>query len=103
MIISRQPHAAEFYLVNDRYDIEESIKDSEHIRRAGSSSFSKNVFPKRNVPFPPVNQVGSFFANPSNKIRLQKYLKEEFTEKFEKEGSTMFYNIGSECIKTFLY
>ena len=102
MIISRHPHAAEFYLVNDRYDIEESIKDSEHIRRAGSISFSKNVFPKRNVPFPPVNQV-EFFANPSNKIRLQKYLKEEFTEKFEKEGSTMFYNIGSECIKTFLY
>ena len=35
-----------------KYDIHESITDSEHFRRAGNASgFSKNVFPKRNVPF----------------------------------------------------
>ena len=59
-MINRHPHRNEFYLVNDRHDIHDSIKNSEHFQRAG------NVFPKRNIPFPAANQVGSFFANPAN-------------------------------------
>ena len=81
MIINRHHNAEEFYLINDRYGVYDSIKDSEHMRRAGNThSFSKNVFPKSNMPFPSSNQLASFFTNSSNKIRLQKYLQEEFND-----------------------
>ena len=74
MIINCHTHAKEFYIVNDRYDINESIKDAEHLRRAQSESFSKNAYPKNSALFPPANQARSFFTNPANKMRLQRYL-----------------------------
>ena len=98
MIINRHTHAKEFYIVNDRYDINESIKDAEHLRRAQSESCSKNAYPKNSALFPPANQVGSFFTNPANKMRLQRYLREMFMIECESKSIKMYYNSGSECI-----
>ena len=51
MIVNRHPHGNEVYLVNDRHDIHDSIKNSQHFQRAGNTSgFSKNVFPKSDIP-----------------------------------------------------
>eukprot|EP00112_Aurelia_sp_Birch-Aquarium-sp1_P024471 Seg7765.2 transcript_id=Seg7765.2/GoldUCD/mRNA.D3Y31 product="hypothetical protein" protein_id=Seg7765.2/GoldUCD/D3Y31 len=34
MVIQRHPHASSYHLVNDRYDIQMTIKDCEHVKRS---------------------------------------------------------------------
>ena len=49
MILERHLEATEYHLINDRYDIDMSIKDAEHKKR--SALFiggAKNVFPSAN-------------------------------------------------------
>ena len=65
-------------MINDRYDVELSIKDAEHQKRnllfIGGA---KNVYSSRNDPVPPLRKFHAFFVNSANKIRLQEYLFEE--------------------------
>ena len=74
IVIQRYPNALEYHLINDRYDVELSIKDAEHQKR--NSMFvggSRNIFPSSNLAVPPPRKFNSFFGNAGNKIRLQEF------------------------------
>ena len=52
-ILERHPDAKEYHLINDRYDIDMSIKDAEHKKL--SALFiggAKNIFPSANEIIP---------------------------------------------------
>ena len=70
-IISRHQKATKFFLVNDTYDIDIIIKDSEHYLRTGASYLggSRNVFMKRGDALPTSKNFSDMFKNSSNKIR----------------------------------
>ena len=78
MISQSHPKGNGFHLINDRYDTEWSVKDSEHKRRAGET-FSRNVYPKPNSIIPSAVDFAKFFVNNGNKIRLQSFLKTQFS------------------------
>lgn len=87
-------------LVNDPYDVTESIKDSEHDRRAQFQKYqhgSKNVFIKANDKFPNKKELSIFFRNKTNKIRLQKFLKEEFQRLVKSLDIEIIYSVQKHC------
>ena len=99
MIQKRHPEASEIYMVNDRYDVDNSIKDSGHLRRASTiKNFSGNVFPKSTQNFPSSKEFNAFFMNSSNKIRLQTYLLHELISLSKETEKKLFYNHGTNCI-----
>ena len=63
--------------VNDRYDVTDSIKEEEHLRR-NCMNWSKNIYIKSNDKLPNKTSLLTIFTNKSNKIRLQNFLKTEF-------------------------
>ena len=80
IILQRHPDAVEYHLVNDRYDVELSIKDAEHQKR--NSVFlegSRNIFPSSNLAVAPARNFNSFCGNAKKKIRLQDFT--EFAKK----------------------
>ena len=80
-ILQRFPNAKEFYLVNDRYDLQLSIKDAEHKKRSAFSiSGAKNAYPSSTDTIPPASKFSSFFSNSENKIRLRVFLLDEFKD-----------------------
>ena len=92
IILQRHPNAIEYHLVNDRYDVELSIKDAEHQKR--NSMFlegSRNIFPSSNLAVPPKRNFNSFFGNAENKIRLQDFLFQELTEFAKNHQKTFVY------------
>ncbi|KAK4322223.1 hypothetical protein Pmani_007021 [Petrolisthes manimaculis] len=78
VITLRQRHASEIVLVNDRYDLPFTIKDSERNLRSGNSPGPKNVFIRAADKFPSPRAFQEFLRNPANKERLQKFLQTEF-------------------------
>ena len=64
-------------VVFDRYDNEDSIKESEHRRRALSSGYEVTIA-NGNTPVP--KKWSSYIANPANKMRLQQFLGRMWTE-----------------------
>ena len=78
MIVQQHPHAKENHLINDRCDVELSIKDGEHQNRnllfIGGA---KNVYLSWNDPGPTLREFNRFFVNSANKICFQEYLFEE--------------------------
>lgn len=102
MIITRHPRAMEYHLVNDRYDIEMSIKDAEHKKR--SRLFiggAKNIYPATDETVPPAKQFNGFFVNPENKTRLQAFLLEEFKVLAEKNIKKVYYTYKEKCFVCF--
>ena len=67
--------------VNDRYDVTDSFKKEEHLRR-NCMNWSKNIYIESNDELPNKISLLTFFANKSNKIRLQNFLKTEFQKLF---------------------
>jgi hypothetical protein len=83
LVICRHTSASMIIFVNDPYDTEMSIKDSEHQRRqeADTSAYahgSKNVFIQQHEKLPSSLEMNKFFTNSRNKIRLQEFLKGQF-------------------------
>lgn len=78
LITMRHRHASEIVLVNDRYDLPFTIKDSERNLRSGNSPGSKNVFIRAADKFPSPKAFQDFLRNPANKECLQKFLQTEF-------------------------
>ena len=62
MRVQQHPHAKEYHLINDHYDVELSIKDAEHQKRdllfVGGA---KNVYPSLNDPVPPLRKFNENF------------------------------------------
>ena len=70
MIIGRHRNANMIVLVNDPYDLNISIKESEHIKRALDKEYlggSQNVFIRSNGKLPGSKDFNKFFRNPQNK------------------------------------
>lgn len=63
-------------LVNDKYDLQFSIKDEEHERRAAKYPQTLNVFPKEDNIFQGAAEFNKIMAGSANKVRLQKLVME---------------------------
>ena len=97
LILNRHPDAKEIHLINDRYDVELSIKKGEHNKRSAKyNGGSRNIFPKGNQVVPSVNTFNVFFTNSGNKIRLQKFLQFEF-QRVVKDGVDLYYTVDNNC------
>ena len=97
---SRHSHATKIILVNDRYDIQSTIKDDEHDRRAAKNSHSHNIFPTPDSKFPGKAEFVGFLVNNTNKIRLQKLVKDHlqhYPQIFEK----IIYFEGNQAINLY--
>ena len=98
IINSRHPAAKEFHLVNDRYDVIFSIKDSEHHRRRKKFfQGSKNVFFDAKYEIPPARSFVSFFTNDGNKMRLQEFLFRELQELAKTKNAKFLYTLKEKC------
>ena len=95
LMLARHQKASKIIFVNDPYDLDVSIKDREHERRAGLSYVggSRNAYIKTDDVLPNSKQLNDFFKNPGSKLRLQHFLKTEFQ------------GLSLQCIseKTFIY
>ena len=98
MVISRHSDARLIVLVNDRYDLQFSIKDDEHERRAAKHQHIPNVFPKPADTFPGSVEFNKLMVNSSNKVRLQKLLKEHIEAHIDKVKGTIIYCEGETAI-----
>jgi hypothetical protein len=101
LVIKRHQSAVTIIFVNDPYDLEVSIKDSEHERRASDVRYtcgSKNIFMKRDDKFPTSKEFQNLFTNSQNKIRLQLFLKEEFVILAQEHKNIRFiYSLRRNC------
>ena len=82
LILSRHPNATTIIAVNDYYGSDVlNTKEGEHKNRckAFAGGYAKNIFPSKDQKFPSKREFADFFHNPSNKIRLQTFLKGHFT------------------------
>ena len=98
IFLQHHPNAIEYHLVNDRYDVELSIKDAEHQKR--NSMFlegSRNIFPSSNLAVLLARTFNSFFGNAKNKIRLQDFLFKEPTEFAKNHQKTFAYTLKKRC------
>ena len=100
LIRQRHPDASTIILVNDPYDLDITVKDSEHDRRSTSQyeGGSKNVFIKPDGKCPNARELNDFFKNKSNKIRLQQFLKTEFLSfALDDSSVSILYSVQSIC------
>jgi len=103
-VVSRHPDANEIILVNDPYDIEVCIKDSEHQRRelVGESRFTdgpKNVYMKRDDKLLSSTDLKNMFKNRGKKIQLQEFFKDEFRLYVTCYPSIRFlYSVRNSCV-----
>ena len=68
-ILRRHPNAAEYHLINDRYDVALSVKDSEHARRSANYiGGAINVFPRRGAKIPQASRFDAFLPIPATKF-----------------------------------
>ena len=94
MVISRHSDACLIVLVNDRYDLQFSIKDGEHERRAAKYQHIPNVFHKPEDTFPGSVEFNKLMVNSANKVRLQKLVKEQMEAHVDKVECTVIYCEG---------
>ena len=99
-ILNRHKKAKTVILVNDPYDLKESIKDSEHARRESHVKYihgSKNIFIRPLDKLPNSKQLAAFFTNKDNKIRLQSFLKDEFAILSISCPQEIIYSVQNYC------
>ena len=95
IIMSRHTDASLVFLVNDMYDIQFSIKDDEHDRRASKFQSISNIFPKPDDNFPGATEFKKLMMKASNKIRIQKLVRENM-RKYAETGKSTFMFCDSE-------
>jgi len=79
-----------------------NMKDSEHAKRAGASDAtlvgdSRNIYPCGNEKFPAAREFNEFFANKGNKVRIQIFLKQEFSSLSIEENVKVIYSVCDKC------
>ena len=95
-------NATEYHLVNDRYDVELSVKDAENQKRnAMFLEGSRNIFPSSTLAAPPARNFNSFFGNAKNKIRLQDFLFKQLREIAKNHQKTFVYRLKERCYSIF--
>ena len=97
LTLERHPNAEEIHLINDRYDVDFSIKKCEQEKRSASyTGGSRNIYPKVSQVLPSASTFRGFFGNPENKIRLQKLLHVEF-QRLVDDKVDIYYTINQWC------
>ena len=99
-MLARHPKSSKIIFVNDPYDLDVSIKDTEHLQRTGLSFVggTRNVFMKRDDELPTSRHFNNMFKNPGNKIRLQQFLKTEFkTFSLQHPEKSFIYSMRDRC------
>lgn len=76
-VLKRHSHAERIICVNDSYDQDYNIKDSERILRQKQLPI-RNVFMKAEDKFPSSKDFHALLGKPENKIRFQAFLQKEF-------------------------
>ena len=95
--MNRHLNAKTVIFVNDPYDVIDSVKAEEHVRR-NCIYGSKNGYIKAIDEIPNKTNLSTFFSNKSNKIRLQNYLKVEFQKLSQSfPGKELIYSIQRNC------
>ena len=89
-VLRRHPNAERIICMNDSYEQDNSIKDSERIHRQKQMSI-KNVFIKAEDKFPSSKEFHALLGKPANKIRLQAFLQKEFQRAAETTGTEIVY------------
>jgi len=98
MVISRHSDACLLVPVNDRYDLQFSINNDEHERRAANHQYIPNVFPKPEDTFPGSVEFNKLMVNLANKVRLQKLVKEQMKAHIDEVDGTIIYCEGATAI-----
>ena len=83
--------------MNDLYDLDVGIKDTEHLRRTGLSFIggTRNVFMKRDDELPTSKHFNNLFKNP---VQLQSFLKTEFkTFSLQHPEMSFIYSVRDCC------
>ena len=103
VILNHHSTARTLILVNDPYDVANSIKDGEHTRRQSHAYVhgSADVFIRPLEKLPNAKHLSRFFTNKSNKMRLQDFLKTEF-RRLSENCTKDIYSVQRYCedIKT---
>ena len=101
IVLSRHPNSHKIVFVNDPYDLELNIKDSEHERRQMKPAYAEgsyNVYMQTQCKFPASRDFQNFFCNAGNKQRLQTFLQNEFSKRANKYPRTQFiYSVRNTC------
>ena len=96
-ILHRHSNASSVVFVNDPYDVQDSIKAEEHANRSYVHG-SKNVFIEPSDDLPNKSNMSKFFANKSNKIRLQNFLEKVFRNlSASYPGKDFIYSVQRNC------
>ena len=96
----RRPRVKLLILVNDPYDLDVCIKDSEYGRRNAKKTYicgTKNTAIRANYALPSGKDFNGFFKNNSNKIRPHQFLKAQFTAEAKTLDCEVIYSIQDEC------
>ena len=70
---------------------------TERTRKENYQGGSKNVMIKANGKFPSPREFNEFFTNKKNKMRLQDFLKKEFSVLATQNGVDILYSVQSKC------
>ena len=100
IITCRHKGASTIIAVNDYYGNDViNTKDGEHQNRSRQlqSGQTKNMYPTSTKRFPAKKEFEIFLNNPSNKKRLQIFLKENFASLCKNETKRFIYSLKDEC------
>lgn len=97
-VLRRHPNAERIICVNDSYEQDNSIKDSERIHRQNQMPV-KNVFMKAEDKFPSSKEFHALLGKPANKIRLQAFLKRKFQRAAETTETEIVFCVVSSYAK----
>jgi hypothetical protein len=97
-VVTRHKHAERIICVNDSYDQNHTIKDSEIILRQKTLPIS-NVFMKTEDKFPASKDFHALLGKPDNKIRLQAFLQTEFQRTAATTSTEIIYCVVGSTAK----
>lgn len=97
-VLSRHTNAERIILVNDSYEHDFSIKDSERQQRQRNQPI-RNVFMKSKDQFPSCRDFHAILAKPENKVRLQAFIETSFKRKATTTTSELIYCVVGKPAK----
>ena len=95
-ILRRHKHAELIICVNDPYDQQQTIKDSERLLRDKNAPIS-NVYMKWVDKFPAMKDFHLLLGKSENKIRLQTFLESGFYNSAERSAVEIIYCVGDSA------
>ena len=98
LVLQRHVHTEQIICVNDSYEQNYTIKDSERILRKKNLSV-RNVLMKAEDKFPSSKDFRALLGKPENKIRLQTFLQKEFRRIAATTGTEIIYCIVGSSAK----